>query len=474
MKDIQWSILEQAIVQIISFSTNIILMAYLLPKDFGVFAIPLLVFALGRTIQDLGTSQIVFTQASLDRILCNQIFGYNIITTIAIGCLMLGIMPLILHWWTDDLESKRLMTVLAILFFMTIPSVVYDMVLRRKLEYKRLFFANVGAVIISSIIGIWLAKNGYSSNALLIRQVSFILLLNLILVLLSSDRLKPDFNFSILKEYKNFTRPLFYHQILNFATRNFDNILVGRYLGNGVLGLYDRSYKILVLPIDQVAHVASRVFLPKIANHVNNPLKQSQLYTFGITAMLLVSFPGIGFVFSFIDPIVENYLDKSWLNMTGLLKIFVWIIPAQIISVVSANILLANQVSKLQMRISLMNAFILFIIFLYFTKFKPNLPYMIIGYGIISYATCILLASKAFNLMDLKFQNVKFDLAKLIGALLIVMLGFFLIQLMIPRLVIGIILLCSALLMLVYIAFVLYMFPNFKALVRSSKMKFQN
>jgi len=54
-------------------------------------------------------------------------------------------------------------------------------------------------------------------------------------------------------------------QILNSAARNIDNVVVARYAGAAVLGLYSRAYTLLLLPLSQLNGPIARVALPVLS-----------------------------------------------------------------------------------------------------------------------------------------------------------------------------------------------------------------
>ena len=59
--------------------------------------------------------------------------------------------------------------------------------------------------------------------------------------------------------FLKFGRGITGFQIANFVARNLDNVLIGRYAGAVQLGLYDRAYKLLMLPVQQSLGPISRV-----------------------------------------------------------------------------------------------------------------------------------------------------------------------------------------------------------------------
>src|SRR5207302_1799315 len=56
--------------------------------------------------------------------------------------------------------------------------------------------------------------------------------------------------------------------VLNYLTRNFDNILIGRVLGSAPLGIYSRAYALLMLP-GQVNMPLAMVLLPGLSRLQN-------------------------------------------------------------------------------------------------------------------------------------------------------------------------------------------------------------
>jgi len=58
--------------------------------------------------------------------------------------------------------------------------------------------------------------------------------------------------------------------LLNYFTRNFDNVLIGRVLGPAALGIYAKAYGLLMLPINQVNMPIGAVLLPGLSRLQNN------------------------------------------------------------------------------------------------------------------------------------------------------------------------------------------------------------
>ena len=59
--------------------------------------------------------------------------------------------------------------------------------------------------------------------------------------------------------------------VANFFARNLDNVLIGHTWGDRPLGLYDRAYKLLLMPLQQINNPMSKVMLPVLAQLAPRP-----------------------------------------------------------------------------------------------------------------------------------------------------------------------------------------------------------
>ena len=77
--------------------------------------------------------------------------------------------------------------------------------------------------------------------------------------------------------------------ILGYWARNADNLLLGRFAGTTALGLYNRAYSLMLLPLAQVGGVLGRVLLPLFSSmqHDHARLRQAMVRLAGTTSLLV-------------------------------------------------------------------------------------------------------------------------------------------------------------------------------------------
>ena len=69
---------------------------------------------------------------------------------------------------------------------------------------------------------------------------------------------KVPFHFWYSKRKKNYGIILytnFFFNIVNYFTRNLDKLLIGKYMGMSPLGYYEKSYRLMMLPLQNITFV---------------------------------------------------------------------------------------------------------------------------------------------------------------------------------------------------------------------------
>ncbi len=110
--------------------------------------------------------------------------------------------------------------------------------------------------------------------------------------------------------------------MLDFLVRNLDKLLIGRVWGAVALGAYDRAYKLLLFPLEQVNGPLSRVMLPTLARLAGQPERYRHAYLRTLRQLLLISQPGIVFMIVAADTLVPAVLGEQWRAST---PIFLWL-----------------------------------------------------------------------------------------------------------------------------------------------------
>ena len=117
---------------------------------------------------------------------------------------------------------------------------------------------------------------------------------------------------SSIREITQFGAGLTAFHMFNFVSRTLDNILIGRAWGSEALGLYDRAYKLLLLPVGQVIVPLSRVMVPALSRLVGDPVRYQKLYISVGAIVIIATAPGIAAAIAFANVLVPFTLGSNW------------------------------------------------------------------------------------------------------------------------------------------------------------------
>ena len=133
------------------------------------------------------------------------------------------------------------------------------------MRFRALAFIDLTAFCVASVVALGAAWLGAGYWAIVTHQV--VTSLMSMALAWSVTRWLPSRPSRVegAREMLRFGGNLTGFNLVNFFARNLDNVLIGRFNGEVSLGLYDRAYKLLLLPLNQITTPLARVALPLLA-----------------------------------------------------------------------------------------------------------------------------------------------------------------------------------------------------------------
>lgn len=99
---------------------------------------------------------------------------------------------------------------------------------------------------------------------------------------------------------------------VNYFSRNLDNVLIGRWWGPEILGLYGRAYQLLMLPILQISMPFSKVAIPALSRLQDEPEKYRAYYRKAVMLLAALGMPLVVFLFVTADETILMFLGPRW------------------------------------------------------------------------------------------------------------------------------------------------------------------
>jgi PST family polysaccharide transporter len=119
-----------------------------------------------------------------------------------------------------------------------------------------------------------------------------------------------------------FGRDIAGFQIVNYFSRNLDNILIGKFWGGIALGLYSRAYSLMMLPLSQIRQPLTSVALPALSRLQDEPERYRRAFLGTTEKILMLSLPPVTLLLVGSDWVIAIVLGPQW---AGASRIFAWL-----------------------------------------------------------------------------------------------------------------------------------------------------
>jgi teichuronic acid exporter len=217
---------------------------------------------------------------------------------------------------------------------------------------KRLDFAYIGKVTLFStivivVLNIILAYLGATYWALIIPQI----IAAIIVAICYERKVKLGFKiFSLayiivaFRYTKRLIGSVIGFNTINYWSRNADNMIVGKCYGSTDLGLYNRAYNLLTLPLTLITGLFSNILFPSL-----KILKQSggnieKEYYFVLRVIMLIAFPIVIVLVLFPNQLVHLLWGMKWIKVASFLPYFgILIFTQTLLSTVGQLLILENK-----------------------------------------------------------------------------------------------------------------------------------
>mgnify|MGYP002623939014 FL=1 len=246
--------------QALSLLITILLLRILQPEDFGLFALVMLFVSLLKMLVEFGFTAVIIQGKEIDQKALSSIFWFNLINGAFFTLLIIALAPAISKYF-DEPALKELIQILSLLILLSAASIVPKALIEKNLKYKFLAKIEISTIFISGATGILMAFNGFGVLSLVAQQLTQSILW--FFLIWTGHNWRPLFWFSF-KRILNFLTmgaSLFSNYFLAFLADNLDDFLIGKKLGKYDLGLYNRGFMIISLPVNLIAHSIGQVML---------------------------------------------------------------------------------------------------------------------------------------------------------------------------------------------------------------------
>lgn len=317
----------------IQMGSTVVLARLLTPDDYGLIGMATVIVRFVQLFKDLGLSNATIQQAEITHKQVSTLFWINVVFSCAIAATIVAIAPLV-AWFYGEPDLKNITLALASIFIFSGLTVQHQALLRRKMQFVSLGWIEIISMTIGVIAAIASAKYGMGYWALVVLQLATVISNAAGVWICCRWRPGLPSRRANIGSMLVFGRNLTGFNAVNYFSRNLDNILIGRVWGISSLGLYEKAYQLILLPIQQINNPMTNVAIPTLSLLQDKPEQYKRYYFKAVLLIATVGMPVVAFMFACTDRLILTILGQKWVDAV---PIFRWLAPAAFIGTLNVT-----------------------------------------------------------------------------------------------------------------------------------------
>lgn len=297
---------------IISLIISAILARLLTPKDFGIVAIALIMINFFNMFSDLGIGSAII-QKKLTKDDLSQIFSFTIWIGIFLSVAFFFCSWSIASYYNID-QLISICQLLSINIFFASINIVPSGLLQKNKKFKFIALRTFFVQLIIGAISCILAYNGFGIYSLLITPILSSVILFIINYRQHPLKFALKFDFQPLKNIYSYSIYQFSFNLFNYFSSNIDKLLIGKFLGMSTLGYYEKSYRLMILPLSNITNVITPVMHPIFSTYQNNYILLSNYYLKIIRFLSYIGFPLSVYLYFTAQELVLIIFGEQWIE----------------------------------------------------------------------------------------------------------------------------------------------------------------
>lgn len=300
---------------VFQFAVTIVLARLLNPEAFGLVAMVAVVLIFLETFKDLGLSSATVQRQDITHEQVSTLFWINVGLGVVAALLMAPLAPL-LAWFYGEPALIDITLSLSLAFVISGLSTQHLALLRRQMRFSALAGIQMGSEIVAMVAAVLAAYEGAGYWALILQRIVWVICMTIGAWTFCGWRPSRPAGFRHVRDLLGYGSHVTGSNLISLVVRNLDQILIGWYWGATPLGLYDRAYKILLLPINNLNAPLFSVAMPALSRLVGEPERYRRVYLSMVEKLSMMAMPCAALLIAAPDHVVRLLFGPQWMAAT--------------------------------------------------------------------------------------------------------------------------------------------------------------
>lgn len=341
LKGVMWSAIGKYSGVIVQLIITAVLARLITPEEFGVVAIATVLIAFLTIFSDLGLGAAIIQRQDFGKKEYDSIYSFSIYLGVFLSVVLFLSSSLIATFY-DSLPLKIICQILSVTLFFGSINMVPNAIISKQKRFKFIAQRTLFFQVCGGILAIIAAFCGWGCYALLIP----ILLSSIGNFFVNYHQYPLHFSFALdlspVRSVFSYSSFLLIFNVMNYFTRNLDKLIIGRFFSMQSLGYYDKSYHLMMLPLQQITHVITPVMHPVLTSLQNNYPQMARDYAKILKLLATIGFPLGVFLYFSATNLISLVYGEQWLPAVPVFKILTLSVPFQMLIATTGGIFQAS------------------------------------------------------------------------------------------------------------------------------------
>lgn len=316
-----WKLLERFGAQGIQFVLQLLLARLLSPEHYGALSMMVVFTTLATVFIQGGLNTALIQNKEVTEEDYSTVFWMSVL----VAAVMYGLIFLTAPAISVFYRMPEIVTPLRVLSLMLFPGALNSILLAkisRDLDFKKVFFSNLGGIIVSGIVGIVFAMMGAGLWSLVIQSISKELVCCVVMLLTVDWKPRFVFNLNRMIVLLRFGWKLLVSRLLETLYADLTSMIIGKKYDSSTLGFYSRGKQFPRFIINAVNSAVQSVMLPAMSAEQDNRTKVKTMMRTSMTMSAYIMFPMMAGLAAVAKPMVSLLLTDKWLPCVPYMQVY--------------------------------------------------------------------------------------------------------------------------------------------------------
>jgi len=325
-----WNAIQRYSGIFVQICVTSLLARLLCPEDFGVVAIASVFINFFSLFTDMGIGTAIVQNQELSKKDLDFIFSFCIYCGVVLSGLFFCSSRLIGAAYKNE-SLIGICNLLSVNLLLASWNIVPNALLYKNKRFKFIAQRTLGLQVLCGVVSVVAAFCGLGMYALVISPIVTSIGLFILNYRQYPLRFTCLIDFQSLKKIGSFSVYQFLFNFINYFSRNLDKLIVGKSFSMNELGYYEKSYRLMMFPLQNITYVITPVMHPVLTALQNDYHELIDKYSKIIKLIAIVSFPLGVFLYFAADGLIALVYGDKWMSVIPVFRILALSVPLQLI-----------------------------------------------------------------------------------------------------------------------------------------------